>query len=188
MTTRYRSGGFGAMIESGGYVLVGDFDALRGERDRLQKDKETRVDDTQYDPPSAGPLATASTNEPVPIGEQVIRAACAVIDALGADYNWNADPCYLTLIEGALAQLRCRTRGAGYADVAAMADLVAAGGLPEAQGAKALEPAADRRSLSKRLGVMADVLVHSSRRPTQARKDEIVLLLREAERWILEGR
>lgn len=70
-----------------------------------------------------------------------------------------------------------------------MEDNCACGALQRiAAGSNTQVPPTDRRSLSRRLGVMADVLVHTSRRPTQAFKDEIVLLLREAERWILEQR
>jgi hypothetical protein len=40
--------------------------------------KDTRVDDSQYDPPTAGPLATAASNEPVPV---VVRAECIAREA-----------------------------------------------------------------------------------------------------------
>ena len=40
-----------------------------------------------------------------PPQERAIRAAVAVIESLPADYDWNADPFYMTLIEGAVFKL-----------------------------------------------------------------------------------
>lgn len=50
------------------------------------------------------------------------------------------------------------------------------------------EHGSDSRALARRLGVAADVLAHSPRAVSQRRKDDIVTLLRDAERRILEGR
>lgn len=60
-------------------------------------------------------------------------------------------------------------------------------------GSTAARNEADRRPLAKRLGCMADAVVHAKTGPrhrffTRECADEIALLLREAERWILEGR